>query len=58
MKVMVYYPTAEEDIAALQQKISEVHAQAVASYLQNLNCPKEEKLRLLKNIKNNIENNF
>lgn len=55
MKVMVYYPTAEEDIAALQQKISEVHAQAVASYLQNLNCPIEEKIRLLNDIKSNTE---
>ena len=39
----------------LQQKISEVHAQAVASYLQNLNCPKEEKIRLLNDIKSNTE---
>ena len=55
MKVMVYYPTAEEDIAALQQKISEVHAQAVAGYRQILNGPKEEKIRLLNDIKSNTE---
>ena len=53
MKVMVYYPKAKEDTAALQRKVSEVHAQAVASYLQNLNCPKEQKLRLLNEIKGN-----
>lgn len=55
---MVYYPTAEKDIAALRQKISKAHAQAIASYFQNLNCPKEEKLRLLNDIKSNTEKQF
>ena len=55
MKVMVHYPTAKKDISALQQKTAKIHAQAVASYLQNLNCPKEQKLRLLNDIKSSTE---
>lgn len=55
MKVIMHYPETEEDIAVLRQKISKVHAQAVASYLQNLNCPKEQKIKALNHIKDSIQ---
>ena len=51
MKVIVYYPTSEADIASLKQKVSNVHAQAVARHIKNLSCPKEQKEELINSIK-------
>ena len=50
MNIVVYYPKEKNDVAVLQEKVAKVHAQAVAGYLQHLNCPKEQKLKLLNKI--------
>ena len=47
MNVIVHYPKNPENIIALQKKAAAVHADAVLRYVQKLNCPKEQKLKLI-----------
>ena len=51
MNVIVHYPNINADIIELSNIVAKVHAQAVISYLQKLNCPKTQKIKLLKEIK-------
>lgn len=52
LNVIVHYPTAEKDIIELQKMVSAIHIEAVTSYLQKLNCPKEQKLKMVNELKN------
>jgi hypothetical protein len=54
MNVIVHYPKKEEDIRELQKRVAEVHAQAVIRTIQALSCPKEQKLELIKDIKQTV----
>lgn len=47
MKITVHYPTNEEASADLARHVSEAHADAVLRYIENLPCPKAQKLALL-----------
>ncbi len=55
MNVIIHYPKSPEDIQALQKRVAMIHAQAVVSYIQKLSCPKEQKLHLLKKIKESLQ---
>ena len=55
MNIIIHFPTAPSDINALKNKIATVHADAVNSYIQNLTCPKEQKLVLVKAIQNALQ---
>lgn len=55
MNIIVHYPTAPEGIAALRDKVSNEHAAVISRYLQNLPCPKEQKLDLIKAIQETVE---
>lgn len=55
MKVIVYYPKTEEGIRELQRKVSQVHSEAVERYLINLPYPKEQRLKLLESVIEDLE---
>lgn len=55
LNIIVHYPTAPEGIAALRDKVSNEHAAVISRYLQNLPCPKEQKLDLIKAIQETVE---
>ena len=50
MKVIVHYPQTKQGKEKLKRAVSEVHIDAVLKYISNLNCLKEEKEKLLKEI--------
>lgn len=45
--VIVYSPNTEEGRRELERKTAAVHADAVGGQLRRLDCPAEQKLRLL-----------
>ena len=47
VNVIFHYPTTEEGKYELAKQISIIHADAVIQYIKNLNCPHEQKLKLL-----------
>ena len=51
VNVIVHHPEKPENINALQKKVAVVHADAVLRYVQKLNCPKEQKLKLMNALK-------
>jgi hypothetical protein len=50
VNIIVYYPKTRENINELHKKVAEIHAEAVLRNIQNLPCPKEQKIRLLNKI--------
>ena len=55
MEVTVHYPTSKTTMAILQKKLAIVHAQSVLRYIQNLTCPKEQKLGMIDSIINSVK---
>ena len=51
MNVMMHYPNNVKNMLELKKRIAEIHAQAVIQNIQSLSCPKEQKLELIKEIK-------
>jgi uncharacterized protein YdcH (DUF465 family) len=51
MNIVVHSPKRPEDVNELQREVGLIHADAVLRYVQNLSCPKEQKLKLLDEIK-------
>lgn len=51
MNVIVHYPASCDTQKILAEKVASVHTQAVLHKLQTLSCPKEQKLQLIKAIK-------
>lgn len=50
MKVIVHYPKTEQGKEKLKRAVTDVHIDAVIKHISNLNCPKEQKEKLLKKI--------
>lgn len=46
----MYEPKTKEGIEDLEQRIATVHADLVTHRIQNLNCPIQQKLKLLDTI--------
>lgn len=51
MKVDIIYPTTEEGMKALQDKIAETHIQMIKDYIKKLECPPHQKIELFEQIK-------
>ena len=51
MNIIVHHPKDPKDIALLEKKVAQVHAEAVIQYIQKLPCPKNQKIALLNSIK-------
>lgn len=47
MNVIVHYPSTEEGKTELAKRVSKVHADAIGIYLSNLNCPLEQKDKII-----------
>ena len=53
MNVIMHYPTDIVDIEELKNRVTTVHVEAVKNYLMCLNCPLEEKMKLVQSIQDN-----
>ena len=47
INVIVYYPKTQEGQHELARRVAGVHADMVNQYIKKLNCPSEQKVRLL-----------
>lgn len=45
--IIVHYPKTEQGKKELAQRTADVHAEMVKQYIQKLNCPSEQKTKLL-----------
>ena len=58
MKVVSYFPSDPAAMLELQRRVAELHAEFAADTIAKLNCPKEQKMKLLNaTIKRKVERN-
>ncbi len=50
MNVIVHFPKTEEGKDKIKKAVADVHIDAVVKYISKLNCPKEQKEKLLQAI--------
>lgn len=51
MKVIVHPPTSQKQKDELSKKVAEVYGLAIKFKMEQLSCPKEQKLKLLDEIR-------
>ena len=54
LKIIVHYPETPEKQAEFDARVAKFHAEYVAQYIEKLNCPTEQKLKLLDAVANAI----
>ena len=47
MKIIVHYPETPEKQAQFDVRVAKFHAEYVVQYIEKLNCPTDQKLKLL-----------
>ena len=47
VNVIFHYPTTEEGKRELADNVAKIHADMVIQYIKKLNCPFEQKIKLL-----------
>lgn len=47
MEIIVYYPETPEKQALFDARVAKFHAEYVVQYIEKLNCPTEQKLKLV-----------
>ena len=47
IKIIVHYPETPEKQAQFDARVAKFHAEYVAQYIEKLNCPTAQKLKLL-----------
>ena len=47
LKIIVHYPETPEKQAQFDARVAKFHSEYVAQYIEKLNCPTEQKLKLL-----------
>ena len=47
MKIIVHYPETPEKQAQFDSRVAKFHAEYVEQYIEKLNCPTDQKLKLL-----------
>ena len=47
MKIIVHYPETPEKQAQFDARVAKFHAEYVAQYIEKLDCPTDQKLKLL-----------
>ena len=55
MNVIIHYPKTKQGIEELERKVASVHIEAVKSYIKQLPCPKEQKVKLIDAVKSDYE---
>lgn len=53
MKIIVHYPRTEQGKQKLKRAVTDVHIGAVLKYVSELNCSKEQKEKLMKEVAKN-----
>ncbi|MEE1075081.1 MAG: hypothetical protein U0K93_06355 [Acutalibacteraceae bacterium] len=53
MKVIVHHPKTELGKQKLKRAVADTHVDAVVKYISKLNCTKEQKEKILKEVINN-----
>ena len=46
-KIIVHYPQTPEKQAQFDARVAKFHAEYVAQYIERLNCPTDQKLKLI-----------
>ena len=54
IKIIVHYPETPEKQAEFDARVAKFHAEYVAQYIEKLNCPTEQKLKLIDAVANTI----
>lgn len=54
MGVSIIYPTTEEGMQALQDRMAETYIQMIKDYIQKMECPPHQKVELFEAIKENF----
>lgn len=47
VKIIVYYPETPEKQAEFDARVAKFHAEYVAQYIEKLNCPTDQKIKLI-----------
>lgn len=47
LKIIVHYPDTPEKQAEFDARVAKFHAEYVVQYIEKLNCPTDQKLKLL-----------
>ena len=47
LKIIVHYPQTPEKQAQFDARVAKFHAEYVAQYIEKLNCPTDQKLKLI-----------
>ena len=47
LKIIVHYPQTPKKQAEFDNRVAKFHAEYVAQYIEKLNCPTDQKLKLL-----------
>ena len=55
MKAIVHYPKNRDYQEELAQKVAVVHAEEVLRKLQTISCSKEQKIKIIKDIINDVK---
>lgn len=55
MEIIVHYPESAEKQAEFDARVAKFHAEYVAQHIEKLNCPSEQKLRLIDAIVQTIQ---
>ncbi len=54
MEIIVHHPETPEKMALLEKRVAKFHAEYVADYIEKLQCPTWQKLKLIDAIANAI----
>lgn len=55
MEIIVHFPTDEQELIALNDRVSNIHAEYIYSYLSKQKFTKEQTLEVIEKIKNKTE---
>lgn len=51
MNIIVHNSKSEDGMIALKKRVASVHTGVAVNYIKKLNCPKEQKIELIEQIK-------
>ncbi len=54
MEIIVHYPETPEKMALFEKRVAKFHAEYVADYIEKLQCPTWQKLKLIDAIADTI----
>lgn len=50
MKIRMHYPETEEGMAAFNDRLAEIHVNAIIHYIENMTCSPKQKIELYDSI--------